>query len=151
MGKASVNLQDSFLNQVRKDNSEIEMVLLDGTRLTGLVRGFDNFTVIVNTQGNQHLVYKHAIGQIIGRRPLQEPIYQQQEQERPPQPPREGGRPQPPREGQQRREPRPERTDRPEPRPERPPQPRKEDTQSQRDRFNTIDIGDLKLPQGEKP
>lgn len=71
MAKGMVNLQDSFLNQVRKDNTEIEMVLLDGTHLTGAVRGFDNFTVVVNAQGNQHLVYKHAIAQIIGRRPIE--------------------------------------------------------------------------------
>ena len=64
MAKGMVNLQDSFLNQVRKDNTEIEMVLLDGTHLTGAVRGFDNFTVVVNAQGNQHLVYKHAVATV---------------------------------------------------------------------------------------
>jgi host factor-I protein len=69
MAKNDMNLQDSFLNQVRKDNAEIQLVLLDGTRLTGLVRGFDNFTVIVNARGQQHLIYKHAISQIISRRP----------------------------------------------------------------------------------
>ncbi len=69
MAKHDMNLQDSFLNQVRKDNTEIQLVLLDGARLTGLVRGFDNFTVIVNARGNQHLIYKHAIAQIISRRP----------------------------------------------------------------------------------
>ena len=70
MTKSGMNLQDSFLNQVRKDNQEILLVLLDGARLTGYVRGFDNFTVILGARGQQHLIYKHAIAQIISRRPM---------------------------------------------------------------------------------
>ena len=69
MTKSSINLQDSFLNQVRKENTEITMVLLDGTRLNGHVRGFDNFTVVVHEHGNQHLIYKHAIAHIIQKKP----------------------------------------------------------------------------------
>jgi len=69
MVKGTMNLQDSFLNQIRKDNTEIKLVLLDGTTLTGHVKGFDNFTVIVADQGSQHLIYKHAIAQIINDRP----------------------------------------------------------------------------------
>ena len=64
-----MNLQDSFLNQVRKDNSEIKLMLMDGTRLTGQVKGFDNFTVILAAGSAQHLVYKHAIAQIVNERP----------------------------------------------------------------------------------
>ena len=67
-----MNLQDSFLNQVRKENTEIKLILMDGTKLIGLVRGFDNFTVILNSQGANHLIYKHAITQIINRRPTSE-------------------------------------------------------------------------------
>lgn len=65
MARTTMNLQDGFLNQVRKENTEIKMVLLDGSELVGLVRGFDNFTVIVASQATQHLIYKHAIAQII--------------------------------------------------------------------------------------
>ncbi len=65
-----MNLQDSFLNQVRKDNTEIKLILLDGATLTGHVKGFDNFTVILADQGKQHLIYKHAIAQIITDRPI---------------------------------------------------------------------------------
>lgn len=68
MAKASLNLQDSFLNQVRKENSEVEVVLLNGHEMVGLVRGFDNFTVVLNVKGQQHLIYKHAIAQIVIRR-----------------------------------------------------------------------------------
>src|SRR5262245_8113883 len=70
MAKTSINLQDSFLNQVRKDNLEIQLVLLDGSKLQGYVRGFDNFTVIVNGSDAQHLIYKHAIMQVITTRRL---------------------------------------------------------------------------------
>lgn len=65
MARTTMNLQDGFLNQVRKENTEIKMVLLDGSELVGWVRGFDNFTVIVASQVTQHLVYKHAIAQIM--------------------------------------------------------------------------------------
>ncbi len=72
MAKASVNLQDSFLNQVRKDGSRVKVILLDGTNLDGIVRGFDSFTVVMTTGETQHLVYKHAIAQIIGERSSQQ-------------------------------------------------------------------------------
>lgn len=68
MAKNSINLQDSFLNQVRKDNVEIQLVLLDGSTLVGHVRGFDNFTVIVNGPQAQHLIYKHAIAHVVSQR-----------------------------------------------------------------------------------
>ncbi|MCH8332736.1 RNA chaperone Hfq [Candidatus Sumerlaeota bacterium] len=68
MAKHTMNLQDSFLNQVRRDSAQIKMVLIDGTTLTGSVRGFDNFTVIMANGDKQHLIYKHAIAQIVARR-----------------------------------------------------------------------------------
>ena len=64
MTKTVLNLQDSFLNQVRKDGAEVTVVMLDGTLLDGLVKGFDNFTLILYSQGRQHLLYKHAISHI---------------------------------------------------------------------------------------
>ncbi len=68
MARSAMNIQDSFLNQVRKDGTEIKMILMDGTTLIGVVRGFDSFTVILAEHGVQHLLYKHAIAQIISRR-----------------------------------------------------------------------------------
>lgn len=65
MNKPSMNLQDSFLNQVRKDNQEIKIRFMDGSEISGLVRGFDNFTLILGVKEGQHLVYKHAIAQVI--------------------------------------------------------------------------------------
>ena len=64
-----MNLQDNILNQVRKDNAEIKLILMDGTKLTGQVKGFDNFTVIMACGPTQHMIYKHAIAQIVQERP----------------------------------------------------------------------------------
>jgi host factor-I protein len=65
MSKTVLNLQDSFLNQVRKEGTEVKIVMLDGSSLGGYVKGFDNFTVILQSQGKQFLLYKHAISQVI--------------------------------------------------------------------------------------
>ncbi len=69
MSKAAMNLQDSFLNQVRRENSEVRVLLVNGTLLRGIVKGFDNFTLILNNRNGQHLVYKHAIAQIVTQQP----------------------------------------------------------------------------------
>lgn len=59
-----VNLQDSFLNQMRKENKAVSIHLLNGFQMKGYVRGFDNFTVVLEITGKQHLIYKHAISTI---------------------------------------------------------------------------------------
>ncbi|MBC7959749.1 MAG: RNA chaperone Hfq [Vallitaleaceae bacterium] len=64
MSKA-INLQDVFLNQVRKDKTSILVYLTNGFQLKGIVRGFDNFIVILETDGKQQMIYKHAISTII--------------------------------------------------------------------------------------
>lgn len=64
MAKAAINLQDSFLNHVRKENMAVVIYLVNGFQIRGLVRGFDNFTVIIENEGKQQLVYKHAISTI---------------------------------------------------------------------------------------
>ena len=70
MGKPVVNLQDGFLNQVRKDATPVTIHLINGFQLRGLVRGFDNFTVVLEDEGRQELVYKHAISTIVPARPV---------------------------------------------------------------------------------
>ncbi len=65
-----INLQDSFLNQVRKDNMPVVIYLVNGFQLRGSVKGFDNFTVILENDGKQQLVYKHAISTITPFRPI---------------------------------------------------------------------------------
>lgn len=64
MIKQQINLQDSFLNQVRKENVPVTIYLVNGFQLKGLVKGFDNFTVILDIEGKQQMVYKHAISTI---------------------------------------------------------------------------------------
>ena len=62
--KNLMNLQDSFLNHVRKENLPVVIYLVNGFQIRGLVRGFDNFTVIIENDGKQQLVYKHAVSTI---------------------------------------------------------------------------------------
>jgi host factor-I protein len=64
MIKNSLNLQDVFLNQVRKERIQVIIYLSNGFQLKGSVKGFDNFTVILENDGKQQLVYKHAISTI---------------------------------------------------------------------------------------
>lgn len=71
MGKMTMNLQDSFLNAARRQNVKVTIALNDGTKLKGKVSGFDNFTVILESDKIQHLVYKHAITSISPDRPLE--------------------------------------------------------------------------------
>lgn len=64
MNKSSINLQDVFLNQVRKEHIGVIIYLTNGYQLRGSVKGFDNFTVVLEAEGKQQLVYKHAISTI---------------------------------------------------------------------------------------
>lgn len=64
MVKSTINLQDIFLNQVRKEHIAVTIYLTNGFQLKGMVKGFDNFTVILDSDGKQQLVYKHAISTI---------------------------------------------------------------------------------------
>ncbi|GAB4072657.1 RNA chaperone Hfq [Barrientosiimonas marina] len=57
----SVNIQDQYLNKLRKDNVSVTLFLTNGFQMRGVVKGFDNFTVLVETDGKQQLIYKHAI------------------------------------------------------------------------------------------
>jgi host factor-I protein len=66
----SINLQDVFLNQVRKDKIPVTIYLTNGYQFKGVVKGFDNFTVILESDNKQDLVYKHAISTIIPIRPV---------------------------------------------------------------------------------
>ena len=63
--KQSINIQDQFLNQLRKENTFVTLYLLNGFQLCGLIKGFDNFTVLLETEGKQQLIYKHAISTFV--------------------------------------------------------------------------------------
>ncbi len=60
-----MNLQDVFLNKCRKGNVNITVFLINGYQIKGVVRGFDNFTIVLVSQDQQQLIYKHAISTII--------------------------------------------------------------------------------------
>ena len=64
------NLQDLFLNQARRERSQITMFLMNGFQLHGIVCGFDSFTVVLESDGKQQLIYKHAISTVVPPRPV---------------------------------------------------------------------------------
>ncbi len=71
MSKNLVNLQDNFLDQVRKDNILVTVYLISGVQLKGIVRGFDSFTVVLESPGKPpQIVYKHAIASVVPARPV---------------------------------------------------------------------------------
>ena len=64
------NLQDMFLNQARKEKLAVTMFLMNGFQLRGVIRGFDGFTVILDSDGKQQMIYKHAISTVVPARPV---------------------------------------------------------------------------------
>jgi host factor-I protein len=64
----TINIQDTFLNHLRKENVPVTIYLVNGFQLRGLVKAFDNFTVVIDTEGKQQLVYKHAISTFLPQR-----------------------------------------------------------------------------------
>lgn len=70
MNKPVINFQDVFLNQARKDRIPVTIYLTNGFQFKGMIKGFDNFTVILDCEGKQNLVFKHAISTIIPIKPI---------------------------------------------------------------------------------
>ncbi len=56
-----INIQDTFLNQLRKESIPVTVYLTNGFQIRGMIRAFDNFTIIIDTEGRNQMVYKHAI------------------------------------------------------------------------------------------
>lgn len=61
MGKVNTNLQDPMLNKMRSEQVPVSIYLTNGVQLRGVVKGFDNFIVLLEGEGRQMMVYKHAI------------------------------------------------------------------------------------------
>ncbi|MEG0035538.1 MAG: RNA chaperone Hfq [Oscillospiraceae bacterium] len=59
------NIQDILLNQIRRDKQMVTFFLMNGFQLKGVVRSFDSFVVVLETDGRQQMIYKHAISTII--------------------------------------------------------------------------------------
>ncbi|WP_459128938.1 RNA chaperone Hfq [Guggenheimella bovis] len=68
--KQNLNLQDLFLNQVRKEHMPITIFLVSGYQIRGLVKGFDSYTIVIDSEGTQEMIYKHAISTLIPSRPV---------------------------------------------------------------------------------
>ena len=70
MNKSTLNLQDVFLNQCRKDKVMVTIYLTNGFQFKGLIKGFDNYIVILDAEGKQQLVFKHPISTVIPFKPV---------------------------------------------------------------------------------
>lgn len=70
-GEKKQNLQDAFLNSVRKAKTPLTIFLVNGVKLQGVVTWFDNFCVLLRRDGQVQLVYKHAISTIMPSVPVQ--------------------------------------------------------------------------------
>ena len=67
---STLNLQDTFLNQARRQKILLTVFLTNGFQFKGFVRGFDSFTVVMENEGKQSLVYKHAISTVVPSRAI---------------------------------------------------------------------------------
>ena len=65
-----INLQDAILKEVRRDKVPVTLFLMNGFQLRGMVAGYDNFVVVLVTDGKQQMIYKHAISTLVPIRPL---------------------------------------------------------------------------------
>jgi host factor-I protein len=63
--KPAQNIQDSFLNTARKDKAVITIYLLSGVKLSGRIRSFDKYSVVLDTNNQEQLIFKHAISTVV--------------------------------------------------------------------------------------
>jgi len=70
-GERSQNVQDVFLNHVRKNKTAVTIFLVNGVKLQGVITWFDNFCVLLRRDGLSQLVYKHAISTVMPATPIQ--------------------------------------------------------------------------------
>lgn len=64
------NLQDAFLNYIRRKKIPVTLFLMNGFQLRGVVRSFDSFVVLIDADGRQQMIYKHAISTVAPARPV---------------------------------------------------------------------------------
>ena len=64
------NLQDAFLNYIRREKIPVTLFLMNGFQLRGVVRSFDSFVVLIDADGRQQMIYKHAISTVAPSRPV---------------------------------------------------------------------------------
>jgi host factor-I protein len=75
MEKQEQNIQDVFLNNIRKDKSVVTIYLMSGVKLTGKVKSFDRYSVILETNNQDQLIFKHAISTVAVGKPFSSSAY----------------------------------------------------------------------------
>ncbi len=75
MTEKAQNLQDMFLNTLRKSKTPVTMFLVKGVKLQGIVTWFDNFSILLRRDGQSQLVYKHAISTIMPSQPMDTDVF----------------------------------------------------------------------------
>ena len=68
MDKPAQNIQDSFLNNARKDKGVVTIYLLSGVKLSGRIRSFDKYSLVMETNNQEQLIFKHAISTVVTMR-----------------------------------------------------------------------------------
>ena len=68
--QTKANLQDIFLTKVRRDKLPVTMFLMNGFQLRGIITGFDAFAIVLDSNGKQQLIYKHAVSTVVPQRPV---------------------------------------------------------------------------------
>ena len=68
MDKPVQNIQDAFLNNARKDKSLVTIYLLSGVKLSGKIKSFDKYSLVVETNNQEQLIFKHAISTVVTSR-----------------------------------------------------------------------------------
>ena len=76
--KPAQNIQDSFLNTARKEKSLITIYLLSGVKLSGRIRSFDKYSVVLETNNQEQLIFKHAISTVVPARAIRLPTSEEE-------------------------------------------------------------------------
>ena len=71
LDKANQNIQDNFLNAARKERALVTVLLVGGAKLSGKIRSFDKYSVILDSNHQEHLIFKHAISTVVVARSAQ--------------------------------------------------------------------------------
>src|ERR1700730_7709320 len=75
MEKQAQNIQESFLNNARKDKTFLTIYLMSGVKLSGRIKSFDKYSVILETNNQEQLIFKHAISTVVVSKPFHSPAH----------------------------------------------------------------------------
>src|SRR6202451_1404773 len=75
MEKLAQNIQEAFLNNARKDKTFLTIYLMSGVKLSGRIKSFDKYSVILETNNQEQLIFKHAISTVVVSKPFHTPVH----------------------------------------------------------------------------